>query len=162
MATKYHNLSEYDPETIPPGRDKTFAIIVSEWNPEVTNAMCQAAMETLLDHEVQQDHITVYHVPGSFELIFAASKLAEGTGSPDAIIAVGSVVRGDTPHFDYICESVANNLGLLNTKVVCPVIFCVLTTDTMEQALDRAGGKLGNKGTEAAVAALKMVRRFGW
>lgn len=162
MATKYHNLSDHNPEEIPSGKGKTFSIIVSEWNPEVTHSMCRGAVDLLLKYGVEEEDILISHVPGSFELIHAASKMARGTGVPNAIIAIGSVVRGDTPHFDYICESVAVNLGALSRTASCPIIFGVLTTDTMEQALERAGGIHGNKGTEAAVTALKMADRFGW
>lgn len=166
MSTE--NLSAYNPDEIPSGEKKRVAIIVSEWNSEITFAMRDGAIETLKAFGVKDKHIKVHYVPGSFELIYGAAKLATKF-TLDAIIVLGSVIRGETPHFDYISESVMINIGRLNLGgamgnsaggVLKPVINGVLTTDNMEQALDRAGGKLGNKGVECAITALKMMN-FG-
>ena len=161
MATELYNTSEITTPSIHAGKGKTFALIVSEWNTRITQSMCDAAIQTLCNYGVEKDNITVHYVPGSFELIYGTSKMAEGA-APDAIIAIGCVIKGDTPHFDYICQSVATNLGYINTQAKCPVIFGVLTTNTLEQALDRSGGKLGNKGAEAAITALIMAENFAW
>ncbi len=161
MATIYKNLSDHDPAQIPSGKGFTFAIVVSEWNSNVTSPMAEAARARLLMNGVAESDIAIYYVPGSFELIYASANLSRGVGRPNAVIAIGCVVRGETPHFDYISEAVANNIGHLNVVGDVPIIFGVLTTDTMQQALDRAGGRHGNKGDEAAVTALKMVKVFG-
>lgn len=144
MATT--NLSNYNPNEVPSGKGKAFAIAVSDWNSEVTHALLEGAVATLVENEVKEADITIVHVPGSFELIHACHKMASGLGQPHAVIALGAVVRGETPHFDYISEAVAVNLGALNTISKIPVIMGVLTTDTTQQALDRAGGCHGNKG----------------
>jgi len=156
MADKKENLSEYDTELIDDSEEVSIGIIVSEWNPEVTNALKDAAVATLLEHNVLLENIDVEYVPGSFELPLAAQWMLEHY-EIDAIICLGSVVKGETPHFDYICQGVTSSIARLNQIYSRPVIFGVLTTDNMQQALDRAGGKHGNKGVEAAVAALKMI-----
>lgn len=154
MATK--NLSEYDLSAVPDGKDMKFGIVVSEWNYEITGALAHGAVETLKKHGVQEEDILVKHVPGSFELTLGGQFFAEYT-DVDAIILLGCVIQGETRHFDFICLSVAKGTTDLNLKYNLPVIFGVLTTDNQQQALDRAGGKLGNKGDEAAVTALKMA-----
>lgn len=159
------DLSKYDPSAVPSGKKKRFSIIVSEWNSEVTNGLLKGVIETLIKHDVREKDIFVSYVPGSFELIYAAAKTrAKSTNKCDAIIVLGSVVRGETPHFDYISQSVMINIGHLNMYQqfpgldnLIPVINGVLTTDDMQQALDRSGGRLGNKGVECAITALKMV-----
>lgn len=158
------DLSQYDPSAVPNGEGKKVTIIVSEWNSDITFALRDGAIETLLRHGVKESDITVRYVPGSFELIYATKKCLHYSGA-DAIIILGSIIRGETPHFDYISESVMTNIGLLNATsshtphgVFVPVINGVLTTDNHKQAADRAGGVLGNKGVEAAVTALKMIR----
>lgn len=130
--------------------------MTSEWNSDVTFAMAEGARDTLMEYGVRMEDIREYRVPGSFELIYTCAWLTKG-GQYDSIIAIGCVVRGETPHFDYISESVAVNLGKINAKGRVPVIMGVLTTNDMQQALDRAGGKHGNKGVEGAVTALKMM-----
>lgn len=154
MATT--NLSAYNPHEVPTATGKKVAIVTSEWNSDVTFAMADGARETLLQYGVLPEDLWEYRVPGSFELIYSTAWLAKG-GQYDAIIAIGCVVRGETPHFDYISEAVAVNLGKINAKGKVPVIMGVLTTNDMQQALDRAGGKHGNKGIEAAITALKMM-----
>ena len=158
------DLSQYDPKEVPSGRKKRFAIIVSEWNKEITDALLKGAVDTLVKHEVRAKDITINYVPGSFELIYAAAKTRAVLNAYDAIIVLGSIIRGETPHFDYISQSVMINIGAINMSQqlpvvdnLVPVINGVLTTDDMQQALDRAGGSKGNKGVECAVVALKMA-----
>ncbi|MBO7143398.1 MAG: 6,7-dimethyl-8-ribityllumazine synthase [Salinivirgaceae bacterium] len=164
MATALKNLSEYDAATIPSGKGRCFVIVVAEWNAQVTNAMAEGAIKTLKENGVEDDDILVCHVPGTFELTYAAARytygslLVNGNREADAVICIGCVIQGETRHFDFICEGVANGLSALNAEGDIPVIFGVLTTDNLQQALDRAGGRLGNKGVEAAVTALKMVQ----
>ncbi len=164
MATQYQNLSEYNPDILPKKAilaKQHYAIAVSDWNSEVTYVLLQGAIDTLIKHGVERDNINVVHVPGSFELTYAAKKLVYehvDLQKYNAVIVLGCVVQGETPHFDYVCQGVTQGITALNTvENACPIIFGVLTTDSMEQALDRAGGKHGNKGVEAAVTAIKMA-----
>ena len=150
------NLSAYNLNSVPDGKDMKFGIVVSEWNYEITGALAQGAMGTLKKHGVEEDNIMVHHVPGSFELTLGGQFFAEYT-DVDAIILLGCVIQGETRHFDFICQGVAKGATDLNIKYNIPVIFGLLTTDNQQQALDRAGGRLGNKGDEAAVTAIKMV-----
>lgn len=154
MATK--NLSEYDLTTVPSSAAMKFGIVVAEWNYEITGALAQGAVDTLKRHEAKDENIIIKHVPGTFELTLGAQYLAEFT-DVDAIIALGCVIQGETRHFDFICHGVTQGITSLNIKYNKPFIFGVLTTDNQQQALDRAGGKLGNKGDEAAVTAIKML-----
>ena len=156
MATALHNLSEYDAAAVPSGKGRRFVIVVAEWNAQVTNAMAEGAIKTLKQYDVDDNNIIIKHVPGTFELTFAAAKCIRNGGC-DAVICLGCVIQGETRHFDFICEGVANGLSALNAEGKIPVIFGVLTTDNLQQALERSGGKLGNKGIEAAVTALKMI-----
>lgn len=156
MASALHNLSSYDPTTVPDGADMIIGIVVSEWNEEITGALLDGAYNTLLKHGVKKDNIIVRTVPGSFELVYGSSLMMDETEA-DAIIAIGCVIRGDTPHFDYICQGTTQGLAELNKKGYVPVIYGLLTCETQQQALDRCGGALGNKGDECAVTALKMV-----
>jgi 6,7-dimethyl-8-ribityllumazine synthase len=133
-----------------------FGIVVSEWNSNITASLCEGAVATLLEHGVDEKDITVKFVPGSFELTFGAAAFIN-QGEVDAVIVLGSVVRGETPHFDYVCQGVTQGIAQLNAMGDIPVIFGVLTTDNMEQAEERAGGKLGNKGSECAETAIKMI-----
>lgn len=155
MATVNHNLSEYDATSMPDATGMRFGIVVSEWNDNITNPLMEGAINTLLANGVNSEDINVMRVPGSFELIYGASKMVQG--SYDAVIAIGCVIRGDTPHFDYICEGTTYGLARLNTTQDTPVIYGLITTNDMQQALDRCGGKLGNKGDECAVTAIKMA-----
>ena len=154
MATK--NLSEYDLKAVPDGSEMRFGIVVSEWNYEITGALMRGAVETLQKHGVPDDNIFVKHVPGSFELTLGGQFFAEYT-KVDAIILLGCVIQGETRHFDFICQGVTKGVTDLNLKFNIPVIFGLLTTENQQQALDRAGGRLGNKGDEAAYTAIKMV-----
>lgn len=154
MATK--NLSEYDINKVPQTNGKKIAIAVAEWNFEITSALLKGAVSTLNKHGVNEDDIEIRFVPGTFELTYAASRFTKNRKF-DAVIAIGCVVKGETPHFDYICQGVTQGITQLNIISDIPVIFGVLTTNTMQQAKERSGGKLGNKGDEAAVTAIKMM-----
>ena len=156
MATAYQNLSSYDPAKVPSGENMRIGIVVSEWNPAITNAMLEGACKTLIKHGVKDENIVIDYVPGSFELVFGVRYLVEQK-EIDAVIALGCVVRGDTPHFDYVCSGVTQGITDLNRMYDIPFIFGLLTTDTMQQASDRAGGMHGNKGDECAITAIKMV-----
>ena len=156
MATRGKNLSDFDRASLPDASKMRIGLVVSEWNPEITEALCQGALETLIECGVPEENILRWNVPGSFELTHGCRKMIWREG-PDAVIAIGSVVRGETPHFDYVCSATAHGIKDLNLQEDVPVIFCVLTDDTMQQARDRSGGRHGNKGTEAAIAALKMA-----
>jgi 6,7-dimethyl-8-ribityllumazine synthase len=156
MATSLKNLSEYDINSVPSASGMKFAIAVAEWNYEITGALLKGAVDTLKKHGVWEKNIIVKHVPGTFELSFAASALMQ-TEDVDAIIVLGCVIQGDTRHFDFICNGVTQGITDLNIQGEIPVIFGVLTTNDQQQAIDRAGGKHGNKGDEAAFTAIKMV-----
>jgi 6,7-dimethyl-8-ribityllumazine synthase len=150
------NLSEYDPGRVPSAGEMRFGIVVAEWNSEITMALLDGALKALKSHEVADSNILVKHVPGSFELPLGAQFIAE-YDDVDAVICLGCVIQGETPHFNYICQGVTQGITELNLEYNIPFIFGVLTTNNRQQALDRAGGKLGNKGTEAAVTAIKMA-----
>lgn len=156
MASALKNLSSYDLEKIPDAKGKRYGIVVSEWNIEITNALCEGAYDTLLQHGCHEKDIIVYTVPGSFELSFGAKFIAEQE-DVDAVICLGCVIQGETRHFDFICDAVAHGITQVSIEKGLPVIFGVLTTQTLEQAQARSGGKHGNKGVEAAVTAIKMT-----
>ena len=156
MSSSLKNLSEHDPASIPDGSRMKFGIVVSEWNQEITSALLEGALKRLKQHGVREENIQVRTVPGSFELPYGSRMLAEEF-SPHAVICLGCVIRGETSHFDYICQGVTQGITALNLNHKIPFIFGVLTTENQQQALDRAGGKHGNKGDEAAVTALKMA-----
>jgi len=166
MATQYQNLSEYDADLMPDKQivsKQKYAIAVADWNPQITHTMLQGAIDFLIENGVLKDEITVIHVPGTFELTYAANHLKHDSNGNNyaAIIVLGCVIQGDTPHFDYVCSSVTSGITELNLRnnplPSCPIIFGVLTTNTLQQALDRAGGIHGNKGVEAAFTAIKMA-----
>ena len=156
MATALKNLSEYNKDHVPSAEKMKFGIVVSEWNETITEALSEGAYRTLIEHGAHPENIVKKYVPGSFELT-AGGKLMAEHADVDAIICLGCVVQGDTPHFDYVCQGVTQGITSLNLKFDIPFIFGVLTTLTQQQALDRAGGIHGNKGDEAAVTAIKMV-----
>jgi len=158
MATTGNNLSTYDKTTIPNAKDFRFGIVVSEWNPNITDGMFQGAFDALIDCGAIKENIVRWNVPGSFELIYGCKKMAESFEMLDAIIAIGSVIQGETKHFDYVCEAVSQGVKDLNLSQDIPVVFCVLTDNNLQQAIDRSGGKHGNKGTEAAIAAIKLAQ----
>ena len=158
MATANTNLSAYDKNTIPNAKHFRFGIVVSEWNHTITEGMFQGAFDALKDCGAINENIVRWNVPGSFELIFGCKQMTQSYDMLDAVIAIGSVIQGETKHFDYVCEAVAQGIKDLNVHGNIPVIFCVLTDNNMQQAIDRSGGKHGNKGTEAAIVAIKMAQ----
>ena len=156
MTTANYNLSAYDKETIPNAKNFRFGIVVSEWNSQITEGLYKGAIETLLDCKTQKENIVRWNVPGSFELTMGCKKMI-ASQKFDAVIAIGSVIQGETKHFDFVCSATANGIKDLNIHTETPVIFCVLTDNTLQQSIDRSGGKYGNKGVEAAIAAIKMA-----
>jgi len=158
MATKNKNLSIYDKATIPNAKNFRFGIVVSEWNPTITEGLFQGAFDALLENGAIKENIVRWNVPGSFELIYGCKKMQESYDMLDCVIAIGSVIQGETKHFDFVCEGVSQGIKDLNVQNDIPVIFCVLTDNTMQQSIDRSGGIHGNKGTEAAIAAIKMAQ----
>jgi 6,7-dimethyl-8-ribityllumazine synthase len=157
MSTVKRNLSDNQMQSFANAPNLKIGILTAEWNPEVTHAMRDSAVELLIENHVAEKHIHCFDVPGSFELVHAAKMLAE-TKNFDAIICLGCIIQGETRHFDFVAQGVTLGLAELNVKYNIPFIFGVLTTDNQQQALDRAGGKYGNKGDEAAAAALKMIQ----
>ncbi len=157
MASSLKNLSSYNPNEVPNGIGMRIGIVVAEWNFAITNSLRKAACDTLMQHGVNEADILVSYVPGTFELSLGAQHLIE-SHPVDAVITLGCVIQGETRHFDFICQSVTDGVTRLNLKYSLPVVFGVLTTENEEQALDRAGGKHGNKGVEAAITALKMIK----
>ncbi len=156
MATAGKNLSELDKRSTPSAAPFRFGIVSAEWNAEITDPLTQGAGETLIELGARRYHVDVKKVPGSFELPIAAKLLIE-SAQYDAVIAIGSVIQGETRHFEFVCQAVAQGIKDVSLQTGVPVIFCVLTDDTLEQAKARSGGKHGNKGVEAAVAAVKMA-----
>ncbi len=157
MATELHHLSDYDPNTVPDASNMCFGIVVAEWNPEITNALLDGCVKTLEKHGTLTENIHIKKVPGSFELIYGAHQMCLN-GGYDAVIILGSVIKGETPHFDYICQGVTYGIAHLNAISEIPVIYGLLTTLDFQQAKDRSGGKLGNKGDECAIDAIKMAK----
>lgn len=156
MATNLKNLSNYNNSEIPNAKEMKFGIVVAQWNTDVTGALYKGAIDTLMKHGCKEENILVKHVPGSFELTLGAQFFAEYT-EVDSVICLGCVIQGETRHFDFICQGVTHGITQLNIKYNLPFIFGLLTTENQQQALDRAGGKHGNKGDEAAVTAIQMV-----
>ncbi len=157
MATHLKNLSGYTSSEIPSAKDMKFGIVVSEWHNEITHAMLRGTCETLIRQGANEKHLYIEYVPGSFELPLGGQYIAEYL-KPDAIICLGCIIQGETRHFDFICQGVTQGIAELNLKYNIPFVFGVLTTDTIEQARERAGGKYGNKGDEAAATAIRMVQ----
>lgn len=156
MSTANKNLSNYESLDISFAKKLKIAIVISEWNHNITNSLYNACKTTLINNGLEEKQINNFTVPGSYELIFASNKISKES-EYDAIIAIGSIIRGETPHFDYICQAVSSGIQKINLKSNIPVIFGVLTDNTMQQAIDRSGGKYGNKGVELAISALKMI-----
>jgi 6,7-dimethyl-8-ribityllumazine synthase len=156
MSEKKQNLSFYDPETMPSADNMRMGIVVSEWNSQVTRALLEGAIGTLKKHGVNDNNIHVHYVPGSYELPQGAALLIDQL-DVDAVICLGCVIQGETRHFEFICQAVSQGIMNLGLDSGIPVIFGVLTTDNITQALERSGGKHGNKGDEAAVTAIKMA-----
>ncbi len=156
MATASHNLSEHDPASVPSGAGLRFGLVVSEWNREITDALRKGAIGTLIQYGVRPEDILEVWVPGSFELPLGAQFLLERQRL-DGVICLGSIIRGETPHFEYVCQGTTKGIMDVSLKFSLPVIFGVLTDDNMEQAVARSGGKHGNKGIDCAIALLKMA-----
>lgn len=156
MATNLKNLSSYDPDNVANAADMKFGIVVAEWNIGVTGALLEGCVNTLKKQGALKDNIKISWVPGSFELTYGARLYAE-SNQVDAVICLGCVIQGETRHFDFICEGVTKGITELNIRYAVPVVFGVLTTNDLQQAIDRAGGRHGNKGDEAAITAIKMV-----
>ena len=155
MATQNKNLSLFDKADIPSAKGMRFGIVVANWNTEITSNLLDGAKETLLKCGTSAFNISVMEVPGSFELVFGAKLLSKQ--KVDAIICLGSVIQGKTKHFDFVCNTVSLGIKDLNITLNVPVIFGVLTDNTLQQARNRSGGKHGNKGVEAAITAIKMA-----
>ncbi|MDA7810233.1 6,7-dimethyl-8-ribityllumazine synthase [Flavobacteriaceae bacterium] len=152
MSTRSFNI---DLSLIPNATNVKFGIVVSNWNGDITNNLLNGSLELLDSVNVPKKNIQVMNVPGSFELIYGCKKMQNN--QVDVVIAIGSVISGETKHFDFICNATSNGIKDLNVIGNCPVIFCVLTDNSKQQSIDRSGGKYGNKGTEAAIAAIKMA-----
>ena len=155
MATQHNSLSYFNKEEIPNCKSLKIAIVVSQWNQAITDKLKEGAENTLIECGLQKDNILIYYVPGSYELIYGAKIAARK--EPDAIICIGSVIQGETKHFDFVCNAVSNGIKDLNIKLDIPVIFGVLTDNNIEQAKNRSGGRYGNKGIESAITAIKMA-----
>ncbi|MDC3305415.1 6,7-dimethyl-8-ribityllumazine synthase [Flavobacteriales bacterium] len=155
MATKNTNLSHFNKEDVPNAKGLSFGIVVSEWNENITEGLYKGAYDALIECGANASDISRLDVPGSYELVFGAKIAAKQ--NPDAIICLGSVIQGETKHFDFVCNAVSMGIKDLNISLDIPVIFGVLTDNTMEQAVNRSGGKYGNKGIEAAITAIKMA-----
>ena len=156
VATNLQKFSDTKLKDIPSAEDMRIGIVIAEWNKEITEVLYQGTYDTLLKHGVREENILKKYVPGSFELTLGAQFMAEYSDA-DAVICLGCVIQGETPHFTYICQAVTQGITDLNLNYNIPFIFGILTTYNLQQARDRAGGKYGNKGSEAAIAAIKMV-----
>jgi 6,7-dimethyl-8-ribityllumazine synthase len=156
MATAGHNLSAYNSQDIPNGADFKIGIVVSEWNDDITSKLLEGAMQALTENGVQEENIHVHTVPGAFELPLGAQYLLE-SHFLDGVITIGCVIQGETKHFDFVCQGATSGIMDLNLKYNRPVSFCLLTDNTKQQSIDRAGGIHGNKGIECAVACMKMI-----
>ena len=156
MATANKNLSNYDKNKIPNAKDFRFGIVVSQWNEHITEGLYNGAIAALIDCGAKRDNIIRWNVPGSFELVYGAQRMIV-TQNVDCVITIGCVIKGETMHFEFVCEGVTLGIKDLNVQTDVPVIFCLLTDNTEQQSIDRSGGIHGNKGTEAAIAAIKMA-----
>ncbi|KGO90250.1 6,7-dimethyl-8-ribityllumazine synthase [Flavobacterium suncheonense] len=156
MATENKNLSNYDKNTIPSAKDFRFGIVVSEWNDKITEGLYSGCEAALLDCGALKENLIRWNVPGSFELVYGAQRMIV-TQEVDCVIVIGCVIKGETMHFEFVCEGVTQGIKDLNVQTDVPVIFCLLTDNNEQQSIDRSGGKHGNKGIEAAIAAIKMA-----
>ena len=155
MSTENSNLSNFDSSTVPSGDSLTIGLVVSKWNEKITESLFNGAYTTLTEFGVKANNIKRIDVPGGFELVFGSKKMIQA--KVDVVIAIGCVIKGETEHFDYICQSVSKGIIDLNINFDTPVVFCVLTDNNIQQSVDRSGGKHGNKGVEAAITALKLA-----
>ena len=157
MATSIKNLSDYDKKNISNGADYKIGIVVSEWNETITGKLMEGALETFKENGVCEENILIKTVPGAFELPLGAQSLLE-FNKLDGVIAIGTVIQGETKHFDYVCSGATQGIMTVMLDYNTPISFCVLTDNNMQQSIDRAGGKHGNKGIECAVSLLKMIQ----
>ena len=155
MSSANSNLKNLDFNKIPSAKGLKFGIVVSKWNSQITDKLLDGCIDLLKTKDATDQNIKILHVPGSFELVYGCNSLIDK--GYDAIIAIGSVIRGETNHFDFICNATSNGIKDLNLLGKCPIIFCVLTDENIQQSIDRSGGKFGNKGVEAAIAAIEMA-----
>lgn len=155
MSSANSNLKNLDFNKIPSAKGLKFGIVVSKWNSQITDKLLDGCIDLLKTKDATDQNIKILHVPGSFELVYGCNSLIDK--GYDAIIAIGSVIRGETKHFDFICNAISNGIKDLNLLGKCPIIFCVLTDENIQQSIDRSGGKFGNKGVEAAIAAIEMA-----
>jgi 6,7-dimethyl-8-ribityllumazine synthase len=155
MSSANSNLKNLDFNKIPSAKGLKFGIVVSKWNSQITDKLLDGCIDLLKTKDATDENIKILHVPGSFELVYGCNSLIDK--GYDAIIAIGSVIRGETKHFDFICNATSNGIKDLNLLGKCPIIFCVLTDENIQQSIDRSGGKFGNKGVEAAIAAIEMA-----
>jgi 6,7-dimethyl-8-ribityllumazine synthase len=155
MKSSSQNFTKITFEDFPNLKKNKIGIVVSEWNKDITSNLLAGAQEKLIEFGIKNENIKISWVPGSFELVYGCKELSKQ--NLDAIIAIGCVIKGETDHYDFICNAVSNGIMQLNISYSIPVIFCVLTDHNKNQSLDRSGGKFGNKGAEAAIAALKMI-----
>lgn len=160
MSSEQFSLQRDCNISLPDTTNMRIGLVVSEWNGHITEKLMEGAVSTLKESGIDPNNITICRVPGSFELIYGCAQLAK-YGYVDAIIAIGCIIRGDTPHFDYICAGTTQGLAQLNVEGSKPVVYGLITANTIEQAEDRAGGRLGNKGSEYAITAIKMVD-YAW
>jgi len=156
VATSGRNLSYYDENTLPDASKMSIGIVVSEWNREITEGLLTGAVDTLKKLKIKEGNIHIKYVPGSFELALGAQLLSR-TNCVNGIIALGSVIQGETKHFDFVCQATTQGIMKVSIKHNLPVILGLLTDNTMQQAIDRSGGKHGNKGIECAIACVKMI-----
>ncbi len=155
MSSANSNLKNLDFNKIPSAKGLKFGIVVSKWNSHITDKLLDGCIDLLKTKDATDQNIKILYVPGSFELVYGCNSLIDK--GYDAIIAIGSVIRGETKHFDFICNATSNGIKDLNLLGKCPIIFCVLTDENIQQSIDRSGGKFGNKGVEAAIAAIEMA-----
>jgi 6,7-dimethyl-8-ribityllumazine synthase len=155
MSSANSNLKNLDFNKIPSAKGLKFGIVVSKWNSQITDKLLDGCIDLLKTKDATDQNIKILYVPGSFELVYGCNSLIDK--GYDAIIAIGSVIRGETKHFDFICNATSNGIKDLNLLGKCPIIFCVLTDENIQQSIDRSGGKFGNKGVEAAIAAIEMA-----
>lgn len=156
MATIHKNLSNYSKEDVPNGADFKVGIVVSEWNDSITSNLLAGAKKALLENGVPEENILIRWVPGAFELPLGCQFMLDNT-DVDGVIAIGVVIQGETRHFDFVCQGATNGIMQVNLEYNSPVAFCLLTDNNIQQSIDRSGGIHGNKGTECAIACLKMI-----
>lgn len=156
MATIHKNLSNYSKEDVPNGADFKVGIVVSEWNDSITSNLLAGAKKALLENGVPEENILIRWVPGAFELPLGCQMMLDNT-DVDGVIAIGVVIQGETRHFDFVCQGATEGIMQVNLEYNSPVSFCLLTDNTIQQSIDRSGGIHGNKGTECAIACMKMI-----